>query len=146
MDETVLLRLNREQLHHLAERYAADAGLLLEHGRWSSAYYLAGYAVECALKACIARQFKQHDFPDRSLVQAAHTHEFEKLLGLAPGLKERLEEDSKAREDLKEYWKLVTGWRETARYKEQIEARARDLIRAVSDTENGVLTWLKEHW
>ena len=145
MDEAARLRLNREQLRQLAERYAADASLLWEHGRWSSAYYLAGYAVECALKACIAMQFKEHDFPDLKIVKAAHTHELNELLSLA-GLKERLEEDGKEREDLREYWKLVTGWRETARYKDQIEARARDLIRTVSDTENGVLTWLKEHW
>jgi HEPN domain-containing protein len=30
--------------------------VLLEAGLYAGAYYLAGYAVECALKACIAKK------------------------------------------------------------------------------------------
>jgi hypothetical protein len=45
--------MNRAQLRQLAEDRVLDAACLLAGGRWAGAYYLAGYAVECGLKACI---------------------------------------------------------------------------------------------
>ena len=38
---------------------------LLDGGYPAGAYYLMGYAVECALKACIAKQTKRYDFPPK---------------------------------------------------------------------------------
>ena len=46
--------MNRADFQRLADVRIDEAGVLLAAGRWSGAYYLAGYAVECALKACIA--------------------------------------------------------------------------------------------
>ena len=43
------------------------------------AYYLAGYAIECALKACIAKATRRYDFPDRKKVDASHTHDLREL-------------------------------------------------------------------
>jgi len=48
-----IVTLNRPQLHQLAEDRVLDAKALLDAGRWSGAYYLAGYAIECGLKACV---------------------------------------------------------------------------------------------
>ncbi len=48
----------------LAAAKCEDATLLLAHARFSSAYYLAGYALELALKACIAKQFAAEVIPD----------------------------------------------------------------------------------
>src|ERR1700730_10248981 len=45
--------VNRVQWQQLAERWLIDAKRLLDDHRWSAAYYLAGYAVECGLKACV---------------------------------------------------------------------------------------------
>jgi len=45
--------VNRPQLRQLAEDRILDAACLLACGRPAGAYYLAGYAVECGLKACI---------------------------------------------------------------------------------------------
>ncbi|MSU78452.1 MAG: HEPN domain-containing protein [Gemmataceae bacterium] len=47
--------VNRTQLQQLAQERVRDADSLLKAGQWSGAYYLAGYAVECGLKACIAK-------------------------------------------------------------------------------------------
>lgn len=58
-----MIRLNRELLQQLSEQHLGDAQVLLEQKRWPGAYYLAGYAVECALKACIAKLTTAHDFP-----------------------------------------------------------------------------------
>lgn len=61
--------MNRIEWQRIAEERARDAEALLAAGQWSGAYYLAGYAVECGLKACIARQIGQHEFPDKELTQ-----------------------------------------------------------------------------
>jgi len=55
--------VNRTDLQLLAETRLDEAQALLIASRWSGAYYLVGYAVECAFKACIAKSTKQDDFP-----------------------------------------------------------------------------------
>lgn len=45
--------LAKNDLEKLAQIRLEDSLFLLQAGRASSAYYLAGYAVELALKACI---------------------------------------------------------------------------------------------
>src|SRR5271165_3908240 len=60
----------------------SDAGALLKGGRYACAYYIAGYAVECALKACIARKTNQDDFPPREAARY-YVHDIPKLLDAA---------------------------------------------------------------
>ena len=43
--------MKRLEWQQLAERWLVDAKCLLDDRNWSAAYYLAGYAVECGLKA-----------------------------------------------------------------------------------------------
>ena len=71
--------MNRIDLQKLAEDRIADAAALLNAGRWSAAYYLAGYAVECALKACIAKQTQAGDFPDKRIAEKAKAVGVEKV-------------------------------------------------------------------
>ncbi len=59
--------MNRSSLQNLANERIKDAEALLMAGRWSGAYYLAGYAVECALKACFAKKTREYDFPQKSV-------------------------------------------------------------------------------
>jgi HEPN domain-containing protein len=47
------MSLSRTELQQLAEIRIAEANVLLANGMWDGTYYLAGYAVECGLKACI---------------------------------------------------------------------------------------------
>ena len=47
--------MNRTDLQQPALTRLAEAKALLAAGFPAGAYYLAGYAVECALKACIAK-------------------------------------------------------------------------------------------
>jgi len=47
--------VNRADFQELAQIRLRDAEVLLENGRFDGAYYIAGYSVECALKACIAK-------------------------------------------------------------------------------------------
>jgi hypothetical protein len=45
--------VNRTELRRLAEDRVLDVEALLKDSRWSGAYYLSGYAVECGLKAYV---------------------------------------------------------------------------------------------
>lgn len=75
--------VNRSDLHQLVRIRLAEARLLLQAARYEGAYYLSGYAVECALKACIAKQVKKFDFPDKRLALDSHSHNLEQLLGVS---------------------------------------------------------------
>ena len=72
--------MDRLDLQVLAEARVGDAESLLRDGRWAAAYYLLGYAVECGLKACAAKQFHEHEVPDRTLINDFYTHRLDKLL------------------------------------------------------------------
>lgn len=75
--------MTRAEFQQLADTRVLDAQALLNAQRWHAAYYLAGYGVECALKACIAKGFNQHDIPDWSFVKNIFVHDLNKLLGVA---------------------------------------------------------------
>jgi hypothetical protein len=75
--------MNRSDLQKIADIRVIDAKLLLDAGRFEGAYYLIGYAVECGLKACIAKQIKEFDFPDKKLVNDSYSHDLLKLLRLS---------------------------------------------------------------
>jgi HEPN domain-containing protein len=141
------LALNRTDLHLLAADRLADAEVLLNNGRWSGAYYVCGYAVECALKACIARQTNLHDFPDKTVVQKTFTHNLSELIDLA-GLKLQLQIDATnaGNPNLRTNWQLVKDWNERARYQQKTEAQARELFEAVTDPHDGALQWIKGRW
>lgn len=137
--------MNRTDLQLLAEDRILDAQALLDAGRWSGAYYLAGYAVECALKARIAGLFRKHDFPDKDQVFRSHTHKILPLVEAA-GLKTQQESDAKANPLLARNWTIAKDWIERARYQRWTEAEARRLFTAVTDPASGVLTWIRARW
>ena len=138
--------MNRKDLQALADLRVVDAKILLDAGRFSAAYYLLGYAVECALKACVAKQIKEHDFPDKQLVLDSYTHNLDQLLRIS-GVKPHFDKRIKTDKSLEVNWTTVKDWTEATRYDNNIaEVRARDLLRAVTDTTSGVLTWLKTVW
>lgn len=106
---------------------------------------MGGYAVECALKACIAKRTQQHDFPDKKLVNDSHTHDLEKLLHLAE-LKDELEEATQKNSVMKSNWIIVRDWSETSRYEMKLLRDARGLLQAIEDREGGLLAWVQQRW
>ena len=73
--------MNRFDFQELAELRVKEAEALLSQNYFDGAYYLLGYAVECAFKACIAKTTKEYDFPpDRKTVEAVYQHDPSKLL------------------------------------------------------------------
>ena len=138
--------MNRSELQKIAELRVGDAKVLLDAGRYEAAYYLAGYAIECALKACIAKQIKEFDFPDKKVVTDSYAHDLTKLLRLSSvGL--LFEAELKRNQAIDTNWGVVKDWSEETRYQTSVaEKVARDMFAAVTDPQNGVLTWLKNHW
>ncbi|MCI0702152.1 MAG: DNA-binding protein [Planctomycetia bacterium] len=138
--------MNKADFQLLVDVRVTDAEALLTTTRWAAAYYLLGYAVECALKVCIARQFRQDEVPEKATVNRFYTHDLEQLLNLS-GLKVALESKCNAELAFQVNWTTVLGWNEDARYDHSIpEVKARDLHIAVTDSNSGVLTWLKTQW
>jgi hypothetical protein len=135
--------MNRTDLQLLADARVADAELLFRERRWAGAYYLFGYAVECALKACAARQFQQHEVPDKTVVNQFYTHRIDELLGIS-GVKDALQAKAAADKGFQANWNTVRDWTEASRYDHSTsEEKARDMLVAVSDAATGVLSWLK---
>jgi HEPN domain-containing protein len=75
--------LNRRDLQNLALTRLKKVEVLLNNRQYSGAYYLSGYVIECALKACIAKQTKKFEFPDKKTVMDSYTHDLEKLVKVA---------------------------------------------------------------
>jgi HEPN domain-containing protein len=138
--------MNRADFHKLTEIRIKEAKVLLDRKSYEGAYYLAGYAVECALKACIAKRTQAHDFPPKpQVVRDFYQHDIRslaKMAGLELELNKRL-----SVVQFKSNWDLVCSWSEEKRYETHISPKtARDLYRAVTNSRSGVLVWLKKFW
>ena len=76
--------MNRSDFQQLADVRIDEAAVLFAQGKYDGAYYLAGYAVECGLKACIARLTSQDDYPPKpKAIHDYYSHDIEKLLKTA---------------------------------------------------------------
>jgi hypothetical protein len=137
--------VNREELQQISRMRLQDARVLLQSGNFEGAYYLCGYAIECGLKACIAKQTKRHDFPDRKTVADSYTHDLARLVrvaGLDPALNQEIQTDAV----FSGYWTVVKDWSEDSRYQRRTAQEARDLYQAISDRRHGVWPWIRRHW
>ncbi len=106
---------------------------------------MAGYAIECGLKACIAKLTNAHDYPNKDLAQKCYTHKIEALVEVA-GLELQRKVDATANPVLGANWLIVKDWDEKARYQQWTEPQARKLFAAITDSTSGVLPWIIGHW
>jgi HEPN domain-containing protein len=137
--------VNINDLRLISEVRLAEAKSLLKGRHYDGAYYLAGYVVECALKACIAKKTKRYDFPNKRIAIDSYTHDLNQLIRVA-GLQATLEAEMRRDEDFAVNWAIVKDWNEESRYERHDAAAAKGLYSAVADTRHGVLRWLKRHW
>jgi hypothetical protein len=139
--------MNRADFQALADVRLAEATALvtLTPPLPDAAYYLAGYAVECGLKACIAKRVNQHDFPDKQLTADSYSHNVDTLLRAAD-LVAVLAADFNSNPNLGDNWEVVRNWSERSRYERHSLAKAQELIDAVAHATDGVLTWIKGNW
>lgn len=143
---------SRSDLQQLAESRLTEAKVLLANSLLDGAVYLAGYAVELALKARICK-ILDTDYPPRNY-NSFFTHKYNELMLLA-GLSKEFDQRRSQDQDFGTNWSLLIGtgtqegWSESWRYRRigSISAsEAQDFIHALEDSQSGILTWLKSVW
>lgn len=137
----------RATFQELARIRLAEAKLLAENGQSSGAYYLAGYAIECALKAIIAAQFREGEIPDRALVNRVYSHDLAELVRLA-GLEADLKAATEEFDGLNQRWSTIKRWSEQCRYMTWSQGDAADMLSAVDGDGDGsgLYGWLTNRW
>jgi hypothetical protein len=137
--------VDRKELQSLSGIRLKESAALLQLGLFDGAFYLAGYAVECALKACIAKATRRGEFPDKKRVESSHTHNLLQLIKVA-GLEKAQMEFAKSDVVFRENWDTVQLWSEQSRYRRHSPEAARALLAAIGDRRHGVITWIKQQW
>jgi HEPN domain-containing protein len=137
--------LTRDVCRQLAETRLSEARHLLEGGLGAGAYYLAGYAVELALKAVISRAFFAEAIPSPKFVRDIYSHDLESLINIAR-LRVELERECASNERFAANWFLVRDWSEQSRYELTQMDDARYLVEAIEHPTEGILTWIRNRW
>ncbi len=134
---------HRGQWQKLCDTRVEDAEVLIRNGRHAGAYYLAGYAVECALKAKVASLMKEDYFPPKPeyVRKKLYTHSLENLLDVAE-LKKILEDKAKTDTLFADQWGTVKEWSEDSRYDTQDQKAAEDMLKAVHE----VVECIRKYW
>lgn len=139
--------MTRDEWRARSGAFEASARTLLDAAQYDIAYYLAGIAVECALKAKIARRFRANDIPDRKLVADIYQngHDLTGLVRYAQ-LENELMSEQASSPAFRDSWLAVTGWNVNARYQQWSQQEAVAIFSAVSQRGSGVLPWIRRHW
>jgi HEPN domain-containing protein len=140
--------VDRADWQALAEERILAAQVLLAATQWSSAYYLAGYAVEFGLKSCIVVRVAANPqliFVERTFSAQCWSHSPKELLTLA-GLELALLAESAANPILAQNWSIVRAWSEQSRYEKKSQCDAEELFGAITEIKNAVLPWIRIRW
>ena len=134
--------MDRKDFQELSRVRLKEATALLRLGLFDGAYYLAGYSVECALKACIAKGTQRFEFPDRKRAESSYSHSLRDLIRVA-GLEEARLERAGKDPDFRTNWDVAQSWSEQSRYQRHRQESAQTLLGAVGDRRHGVISWIK---
>jgi hypothetical protein len=138
--------MNRADFRQLAQCRVEEAEILLRNRKFSGAYYLAGYSIECAIKARLAKQTKRYDFPpEPNFVRDIYTHNLAQLLEKA-NLLDVFKREKARDPQLGAYWNTIKDWTANSRYQLQSQKKARAIVKAVSDPQHGVLRCIRRFW
>jgi HEPN domain-containing protein len=137
--------MNRADLQRLSNTRIREAKILFAAGEYSGAYYLAGYAIECALKACYAKGIQRYDFPDKK-AQKIFIHNLPELVVLAQ-LRDELLAEKQQNGKFSASWEILCKWSEESRYSSTLtKNQAEEILDAIVRRRDGVLPWIKRHW
>ena len=137
------MAIAKADFQKLADMRIREAKALLDAKEWDGAYYLAGYAVECALKACIIKRLNSSDlWPEKSFMENCYKHDLKVLLRQAD-----LETAMNSAGPVVGRWSQVKEWSEQSRYElGKAAAFVRQFYEAITDPLEGVLQWIKSCW
>jgi hypothetical protein len=150
------LRLTPGQLRAVAERRFADACCLRDSGkqeRANGAIYMAGFVIECLLKALLLERHPNLQKPadpaklsesDREVHGLLYSHELDDMLGFLPELEKKLAnvKTKSGRSAWKEFNGICEQWTVYARYA-PTSARLEE-ARSYLETIEEVKKWLRE--
>lgn len=139
----------RVQLDASRHRYE-DAKSLKNVGRWNGAIYLAGYAIECSLKALICYGDCTNNLKETKMfkqgMQGAALHDLEKLRQASEILENAIKLDRTGK--LKKAWTtIVSGWqKDELRYGRELghQAECERFLEAVEALHSVILRRQKE--
>lgn len=139
--------MDRQTLQRMSIERPLDAEALLQGRRWDYAYYVSGYAVECALKSCVLSRMIHTAwvFQEKWNAEKCRTHDLGKLVELA-GLNGELNQRLKAGGGFEVSWAFTSAWKVDSRYQSHTENQARELLEAITHPTKGVLPWLQIYW
>jgi len=106
---------------------------------------VVGYAVECGLKACIARLTRAEDFYDKNLARKIFQHNLAELANYAR-LSAVIEQSGRGDPVFQANWAQVSLWNEESRYETHTQTEAEQMIRAVQDPDHGVMRCIRQYW
>ena len=148
----------RTEFQELASLRIDEANTLLAQNYPDGAFYLAGYAVKCALKSAICKTLDIDDFIDMysskahsakvkdDIVQKFKTHDYGTLLVLS-GLYFKLEETLATDEALSNACFFIRTVTWTEQYRYEITARKEQtIVQEFISSVNTLLQWIKTHW
>jgi hypothetical protein len=137
--------MDRRALQELSKVRLKEARALVAAGLVDGGYYLAGYAIECALKACIAKGTRRHEFPDKKKVDTSYSHNPRELVRVA-GLEDARLNHTHSDPSFGTNWDVVQLWSEQSRYERHRPEAAHELLEAIGDRRHGVISWIRLHW
>lgn len=139
---------SRDELKAISKMRFKEVKVLYRNRLYDGAKYLSGYVVETALKARVCK-ILDSDYPVTGEVSKSFlTHKFDTLVKLG-GLQKALDNELNSNVNFKTNWSLLTCWTEAFRYNPigtSSQADVQDLINALNDSNDGVLTWIKRRW
>ena len=154
LHELLTWPLQSDELNHESKGPSTDREATTERSASSAEGGPAGWCVlprrlfnrVRVFKACIAKQVRRHDFPDKATVEKSWKHDLKELAKTA-GLEKALKDEIKNNPQFSANWGVVKEWNEASRYSAATTMiEARDMIRAVSARTNGVLQWITQRW
>jgi hypothetical protein len=134
----------------MAEEKLLAANAALAASLWTSAYHLAGLAVELGLKSCVLARLAGSpevifDATNKEYSKKCWTHDIENLVDLA-GLKPDLDSAKSATPALAKNWAIVAAWSVDSRYEMKPPLEAQTLYNAIGDPVSGVMQWIMGRW
>ncbi len=127
--------MKASDLKELAHEHLDDARALGDAKRFAGAMYLAGYAVECALKFQISRTLGWDDFPPSAEHRALKSHDLNFLLDYSGKLLE-------VKEEYLDDWQIVEKWNPDMRYGARTGFVAEVYSKYVASVEKLLTLWI----
>ena len=144
--------MTRLEFQQIALLRLDEAETLLAQDKYDGCCYLAGYALESALKAAICHNMDNDDFFDvlkSETARAFKIHNLAELVILA-GLSTEYKDLNTKNSILLSNWECIKNdikWSEQLRYQIGFtEIEAKTMINAINDPLNGILKWIRKFW